>query len=163
MTCFRLNAAGHHMPHILCAFHEPFRHKILLPSLFRFAGFSSICVSFSYPKIYITHCIYRLLPSPDTAFKLRSMLPEVEAGLVQIAADERWNAFGLMLSSPSSHRRLSPGHTSKTRCHLELKGLHYTVSHTLNQHFLLLLLQLKDAHKQKDVTFHILIVRSLDR
>ena len=74
-TCFRLRAAGHHMPHILCKFHEPFIDKILLPSLSRFTGSSSICFSFSYPKIYISHCICRQHTSSATdSFKSKFSL-----------------------------------------------------------------------------------------
>lgn len=65
LVLLQANAAGHHMPHNLGGFHEPFGDKILLSSLLHFTGFSSICVSFSYLKIYITHCIYRLHPSAD--------------------------------------------------------------------------------------------------
>lgn len=136
LTCFELNTAGHHMPHILG---EPFTDKTFLPSLFCFTGFSSICVQFPYPKIYITHCIYRLHPSSDTAFKFslkRSMLSKVKAGLVQIWADEPWNAFGLIvLLSRSSHRRPSPEHTSKTQCHVEFRSLHCAVRFRSQQNY----------------------------
>ncbi len=74
LTGSRLSTAGHHMPHILGAFHKPFRDKILLPSEVHFTGFSSIYISFSYPKIYIARHFYRLHPSSDTAFKFKFSL-----------------------------------------------------------------------------------------
>lgn len=103
------------MPHILCKFHEPFIDKILLPSLSRFTGSSSICFSFSYPKIYISHCICRqhtlsAIDSFKSKFSLNASMPsKVEAGLTLTAADERWNAFGFItLSSRCSHSTPKP-------------------------------------------------------
>lgn len=85
------------MPHILVWFHKPFWRQDTAPA---FSSLHWIVIYFSLSnlKIYTTHCIYRLHPSADSAFKFslkRSMLCKVETGLALMAADEHSNAFDL--------------------------------------------------------------------